>query len=373
VKVAVLGGGQLGRMMALHGVPLGATFVFLEPGVAPPAGQVGSVVQAPYGDAAALEAVASSADVVTYEFENVPVDAARRLESTVPVRPPPAALELAQDRLVEKQGFRSVGIPTPAFHPVDDAGDIEGALALTGLPAVAKTRRFGYDGKGQAVVKSADEAREFVEARGPGLIFEAFVPFDRELSIIAVAGLEGERLYYPLTENHHHQGILRFSYAPAPGLAESVRVRAEAYAEALIDHLGYVGVMAIEFFQVGEDLLANEMAPRVHNSGHWTQDGAAVSQFENHVRAVLGLPLGDTSARGYAAMVNLIGHVPRTGDLLNVPGAHLHLYGKRPRPGRKLGHVNVVGGDVDEVMAGAARIARHAGWNGPLPALRGGG
>ncbi len=373
MKVAVLGGGQLGRMLGLHGIPLGATFSFLEPGDAPPAGQVGSVVKAPYGDPAGLEAVASEADVVTYEFENVPVDAARRLESTVPVRPPPAALELAQDRLVEKEGFRSVGIPTADFHPVDDAGDVDRALACTGLPAVAKTRRFGYDGKGQAVVESADEAREFVGARGPGLIFETFVPFDRELSIIAVAGLDGDRRYYPLTENHHHDGILRFSFAPAPGLGEPVRARAETYAAALIDHLGYVGVMAIEFFQVGEDLLANEMAPRVHNSGHWTQDGAAVSQFENHVRAVLGLPLGDATARGHAAMVNLIGDVPRTRDVLDVPGAHVHLYGKRPRRGRKLGHVNVVGGDADEVMAGAVRVARLAGWEGPLPAPGGGG
>ena len=367
MRVAILGGGQLGRMLGLEGAPLGIEFAFLEPAENPPAGAVGDIVRSAYDDPAGLAQVVDGARVVTYEFENVPVGSARELEATIPVRPPPAALEMAQDRVVEKEGFRAVGIPTPAFHALDGVEDVEAALEATGLPAVIKTRRLGYDGKGQAVVRTAEEARASVERMGPGLVAEAFVEFDRELSLVAVAGSDGVHRFYPLTENHHEDGILRISYAPALEVPESVRNQAEAYGRALIERLGYVGVLAIEFFLQGDVLLANEMAPRVHNSGHWTLDGAAVSQFENHIRAVLGLPLGDTSATGHAVMINLIGEVPELATLLREPGVHVHLYGKAPRPGRKLGHVNVTGGDRCAVLDSAARIARLSGWAGPLP------
>ncbi|NNM35332.1 MAG: ATP-grasp domain-containing protein, partial [Gemmatimonadetes bacterium] len=253
------------------------------------------------------------------------------------------------------------------FHPLDRVEEVEAALEITDLPAVIKTRRLGYDGKGQAVVANLEEARACVERLGPGLVAEEFVPFDRELSLIAVAGLDGEHRFYPLTENHHEGGILRVSYGPAQHVPESVRAQAEAYGRALIERLGYVGVLAIEFFLHGDRLLANEMAPRVHNSGHWTQDGAQVSQFENHIRAVLGLPLGETGATGHSVMLNLIGRVPALAELLRVPQAHVHLYGKAPRPGRKLGHVNVTGHDRGVVLDSAARIAALAGFSGPLP------
>ena len=373
MKVAILGGGQLGRMLGLEGAPLGAEFSFLEPAPDPPAGAVGEIVQAGYEDAAGLARVVEGAEAVTYEFENVPVAAARELVTRLPVRPPPAALEMAQDRVVEKESFRAVGIPTAPFHPLDRVDEVEAALEVTGLPAVIKTRRLGYDGKGQAVVTTASEARAAVETLGTGLVAEAFVEFDRELSLVAVAGLHDDHRFYPLTENHHEDGILRLSYAPAQDVPESVRAQAESYGRAVIERLGYVGVLAIEFFQQGDRLLANEMAPRVHNSGHWTLDGARVSQFENHIRAVLGLPLGDTGATGHSVMVNLIGQVPSLEELLRVPHAHVHMYGKEPRPGRKLGHVNVTAPDRGAVLEAAARVACPGGLVGPTTGAGGAG
>ena len=367
MKVAILGGGQLGRMLAPEGIPLGVDFRFLEPAPGPPAEALGVVVRAGYEDRSGLDAVASGVDVVTYEFENVPVSSARHLEQAVPVLPPPAALEMAQDRLVEKQGFAAVGMPTTGFHAVDDPGDVAAALEALGAPAVFKTRRFGYDGKGQAVVGDVEEGLGFVRERSQPLIAEAFVDFDRELSLIAVAGRGGERRFYPLTENHHREGILRVSYAPAGGVTPAVQQKAEQYASALIDYLGYVGVLAIEFFQIGDELLANEIAPRVHNSGHWTQDGAPVSQFENHIRAVLGLPLGSTASVRPTAMINLIGTVPPASSLLGIPEAHLHLYGKEPRPGRKLGHVNVVADEWSRVLDAMDEVVAQLVLEAPLP------
>ena len=367
MKVAILGGGQLGRMLALDGIPLGVGFRFLEPADSPPAGPVGVIVRAGYEDRAGLDAVVSGVDAVTYEFENVPVSAARHLEKTAPVLPPPAALEMAQDRLVEKQGFEAVGMPTTRFRVVNGAGDVASALETLGSPVVLKTRRFGYDGKGQAVVTDVEEGLELVKTLNQPLIAEAFVAFDRELSLIAVAGGGGERRFYPLTENHHREGILRVSYAPAGGVSPAVQQKAEAYASALIDRLGYVGVLSIEFFQVGEELLANEIAPRVHNSGHWTQDGAPVSQFENHIRAVTGLPLGATTPARPSAMINLIGTVPPAESVLKVPEAHLHLYDKEPRPGRKLGHVNVVADEWSRVLDAMDEVVAQLVLEAPLP------
>lgn len=377
-RVGVLGGGQLARMLALEGTPLGCRFTCLEPSAGPPAGAVAQIVRAPFDDPEGLARLADAADVVTYEFENVPAASAAYLQSRLPVLPPPPALRASQDRLAEKQMFREEGIATAPFCPVDHPEEVNAALAATGLPAVVKTRRFGYDGKGQSVVKSVSQATAAVARMGPGLIVEGFVPFVRELSVLAVASRDGSRVFYPLTENHHRDGILRASWAPAPGVTSQLQAEAEALAGRIVDRLGYVGVLAVELFEAEGRLLANEMAPRVHNSGHWTLDGGAAtgggaSQFENHVRAVTGLPLAAPVAsssgqpRGVAAMVNLIGAVPDLPALAAVPGARIHLYDKAPRPGRKLGHVNVVGLDRASVAGSVRRAWRLLPEAGPLP------
>jgi 5-(carboxyamino)imidazole ribonucleotide synthase len=351
--IAVLGGGQLGRMLALAGIPLDVAFRFLDPGEAAPAGAVGDLVVGALGDEHALTEVAHSADVVTYEWEGVPADAARFLARDVPVRPGARSLEVSQDRLTEKETFRRLGIGTPAFAAVDDRPGLEAAIdAVGGLPAVLKTRRGGYDGKGQEVLREpADVDAAWGALGGAPLILESLVPFDRELSVLAVRGVDGEVACWPLVENLHDGGILRLSRAPAPRLDRALQARGEELATRLLGDLDHVGVLAVELFDIGGALLANEIAPRVHNSGHWTIEGAATSQFENHVRAVLGWPLGSTAARGPSAMVNCIGVMPSRDAVLAVHGAHLHDYGKASRPGRKLGHVTVVGADDDEVDA----------------------
>lgn len=357
MRIGVLGGGQLGRMLALAGYPLGLKFRFMDTGN-PPVACLAEMIRAPFDDEGALEQFALGVDVVTYEFENVPVDAARQLAEWVAVYPPPAALEAAQDRLHEKTLFRRVGIPVPPFEPVDTWEDLERAAEATGFPAVLKTRRLGYDGKGQAVVRGqGDLAAAWNALRGAPLILEGFVAFDRELSVLAVRSTRGQTAFYPLVQNEHREGILRVSRAPAPGLDSALQARAERYAAAVMDALGYIGVLAIEFFEVGGELLANEMAPRVHNSGHWTIEGARTSQFENHLRAILGLPLGDCTVPGHAAMVNLIGTVPDLAAVLAVPDAHLHLYGKSPRPGRKLGHITLRADDAG-ALEGKLRALR---------------
>jgi len=326
VIVGVIGGGQLGRMLALAGIPLGLSFRFLDPSPDAPAGEVGELLVGAYDDPELLDRLAAGAAVVTYEFENVPVDAARRVEAVPAAR----ALEAAQDRLAEKRLFRLLGIPTAPF------GD-----AVTTFPALLKTRRLGYDGKGQRLVETRP-------GPGPGHVLEELVPFDRELSLLAVRGRDGDTRFYPLVENVHEGGILRRSLAPAP---DAPQAQAEEYATRLLDELGYVGVLALELFDVGGELLANELAPRVHNTGHWTVEGAVTSQFENHLRAILGLPLGPTDARAPSVMLNVIGSAPAPTDVLTVPGAHLHLYGKEPRPGRKLGHVTLLDPTPERVTA----------------------
>jgi 5-(carboxyamino)imidazole ribonucleotide synthase len=351
--VGVLGAGQLGRMLALAGYPLGLRFRFLDPSPDAPAGHLAERCIAPFDDTARIERFVQGLDVVTYEFENVPVDLPRWLGKTVPVYPPPAALEVSQDRLHEKMLFGRLGLPTAPFVPVDTRADLDSAIADIGCPAVLKTRRFGYDGKGQFVLRSPDDAGKAWESLGGvPLLLEGFVLFERELSVLAVRGRtpqtrsvsEGtDTAFYPLVENHHAGGVLRLSRAPAPGLTPGLQALAEDYAGRVLRELDYVGVLAIEFFARGGGLVANEMAPRVHNSGHWTIEGAETSQFENHLRAILGLPLGSAQTPGPCAMVNLIGTVPDPREVLSVPGAHLHLYGKMPRPGRKLGHVTVRG------------------------------
>jgi 5-(carboxyamino)imidazole ribonucleotide synthase len=307
-----------------------------------------------------LKKFAQGLELVTYEFENVPVEAAEYLAERVPVLPPPAALETAQDRLKEKQLFQKLGIATTEFAGVADRNALEPAVQQIGLPAILKTCRMGYDGKGQWILRNTEDvnraknelpqehrASDTKRAKGEGpeqpadFILERFVPFTRELSILAVRGRTGETAVYPLIENHHREGILRLSLAPAPGLELPIQRTAEDAARRLLESLHYVGVLAIEFFEHQGRLMANEMAPRVHNSGHWTIEGAVTSQFENHLRAVTGLPLGAANGIGCSAMLNLIGEVPESSEVLAVRDAHLHLYGKTPRAGRKLGHVTL--------------------------------
>ena len=320
--VACIGGGQLGRMLGLAGLPLGLDFRFLDPAPDACARAVGELVVAEYGDPEGLERLAVGSDVITYEFENVPVEAA----GGVGALPGVVALEHGQDRLREKQLFRSLGIPTARF----------GSLEETGVPAIVKTRRLGYDGKGQRRVAAPEQLAD-------GELAEEVVAFERELSIIGVRGRDGDTRFWPVGENLHRDGILRVTRAPAPNAPQH---EAEAICAALLDALDYVGVLAVELFEVDSGVLANEFAPRVHNTGHWTIDGAPTSQFENHVRAILGLPLGATTPAAPCVMVNLVGRLPSLAELTALPGARVHLYGKEPRPGRKVGHVTLV--DPDE-------------------------
>jgi 5-(carboxyamino)imidazole ribonucleotide synthase len=343
MKVGVLGGGQLGRMLALAGYPLGLQFRFLDPSLDAPAAHLAEHIVGGYEDPALLDRFASGLDLITYEFENVPVATARHLAERVPIYPPPGALEVSQDRLTEKTFFNSLGIPTPRFAAVDSLEALQQACEVIGLPAVLKTRRMGYDGKGQNVLKEpGDIAAAWEALGGQPLILEGFVSFRRELSILAVRSTKGEQRCYPLVENQHVDGILRLSRAPAPGLTSGLEEKARDYAYRVLDALNYVGVLAIELFEVGDELLANEMAPRVHNSGHWTIEGAETSQFENHLRAIIGMPLGLPACVSRSAMLNIIGKIPDVEQVLAVPGAHLHLYGKEPRLGRKLGHVTIL-------------------------------
>ena len=342
MTIGILGGGQLGYMLALAGYPLGLHFRFLDPSPEAPVGRIAHRVTAEYTDEQALEKFAHGLEVVTYEFENVPVQAARFLAARVPVYPPAAALEEAQDRLHEKRLFRRLGIPTTEFAEIAKREEFDAAIKQVGLPAVLKTCRLGYDGKGQRLLRSHDDVEKArPELPAVPLILEKFVPFSREVSILGVRSVTGETAFYPLVENHHRGGILRLSLAPAPNLSPSLQQIAEEAARKVLESLGYAGVLCIEFFELEGKLLANEMAPRVHNSGHWSIEGAVTSQFENHLRAILGLPLGSTKAIGHSAMVNLIGELPEPEPLLKVPNTHLHLYGKSPRPARKLGHVTV--------------------------------
>jgi 5-(carboxyamino)imidazole ribonucleotide synthase len=330
-------------MLALAGHPLDIRCTTLDPARDSPASQVAPSIVGHYDDREALARLAGGADVVTYEFENVPVDSARFLMELAPVFPPAEALEIAQDRVNEKALFGEVGLPAAPHEPVATPDELRAAIGRIGTPAVLKTRRLGYDGKGQAAIHDAVLAEDAWRAIGEvPAILERLVVFDRELSILGVRGRDGSIAFYPLVENHHRDGILRSSIAPAPGLTPELQASAESYARAVMDRLGYVGVIAIELFQMGAELLGNEMAPRVHNSGHWTIEGSETSQFENHLRAVTGLPLGSTKARGSSAMVNLIGAVPDAAVVAAVAGSHLHLYGKEPRPDRKLGHITIV-------------------------------
>jgi len=356
--VGVLGAGQLGRMLGLAGRALGLELSFVDPTEGSPASAVGELIARDYTDPQALAQLAK-ADVVTFEFENVPVAAVRELEARVAVHPGSKALEVAQDRLNEKTLFRSLGIPTPPFEAVDTRSELSAALSRIGLPSVLKTRRLGYDGKGQAVLRSeADAEAAFARLGGVPLIIEGFVAFQRELSVVAVRSRSGEVACYPLVQNEHRGGILHKTVAPAPNVAPSAERAASQYIQKLLSELDYVGVLALELFERDGVLLANEIAPRVHNTGHFTIEGARTSQFENHLRAILGLPLGSTEVMSPCAMLNLIGAAPDARAVLAVPDAHLHWYGKEPRAGRKVGHVTVRAPDVATLEARVNELER---------------
>ncbi|QNN77660.1 5-(carboxyamino)imidazole ribonucleotide synthase [Pseudoxanthomonas mexicana] len=358
--VGILGGGQLARMMALAGAPLGLRFLVMDTAPDACAGQFAPLLVGDYRDESALAEFASKVDVATFDFENVPAESAEWLAQRVPVFPNPRALAVAQDRLVEKSLFRELGIPVGAFADVGSLDALRSEVDRLGGACILKTRRLGYDGKGQFRIKSPADVDAAWQALGAqagtvGLIVEAFIPFERELSVVAVRGRDGEFRTWPLTENWHVDGVLSASLAPAQ--VDAVLAEA-AYAHAwrLAESLDYVGVFALELFYRDGELLANEMAPRVHNSGHWTIEGAETSQFQNHLRAVLGLPLGETRTLGHACMLNWIGEMPDAASVLQEAGGHWHDYGKEPRAGRKVGHATLRADDAAALAHALARV-----------------
>ncbi|HKN58165.1 MAG TPA: 5-(carboxyamino)imidazole ribonucleotide synthase [Gemmatimonadaceae bacterium] len=362
MKVGVLGGGQLGRMLALAGYQLGIEFRFFDPNAGAPVGQIGQLIAADYGDTKALERFLDGVDVVTYEFESIPLSTAQYVAERVKLFPPLKALETAQDRLLEKQLFQALDIPTPTFFAIESLDDLKSAATDIGLPVVLKTRRMGYDGKGQKVIRDDPSlAAAWRSLSGVPLIVEKFIPFQHELSVIGVRDCEGREVFYPPVENVHAEGVLRKSTSPAPSVTPELAALAIDYCRRLMDRLGYVGVLALELFSVDGTLLANEMAPRVHNSGHWTIEGAETSQFENHLRAVLSLPLGVTTSRGRSVMFNILGHIPEVERVVAIEGAHLHLYGKAPSEKRKLGHVTLVAQSAGGLERGSAEVAAALG------------
>lgn len=373
-SVGIIGGGQLGLMLGEAGRKIGVDCVFLDPASDPPARRVGPVIRCAFEDPEGLRELAARVDRVTYEFENLTVDAIDALATRVPVCPPTAALRYGQDRLDEKNLFQKLDIPTPEFRAVETRKDLEAAVDTLGLPLIVKTRRLGYDGKGHFRLRSAEEAGAAMQAIGDvPLIAEQLIDFDCEVSVFGARDRNGDIALYPLTENLHRQGILRISLAPA-GVPE-IDATAAGYLQRLLGHLDYVGVLALELFVVNGRLLANEFAPRVHNSGHWTIEGAVTSQFENHLRAILGMPLGKTSAKGYAAMVNLIGELPRDRRAVGDAGYRLHDYGKLARPDRKLGHITLVANSAESRDRQLQRLQRMlacdpANIGVPVPAER---
>ena len=339
MKIGVIGGGQLGRMLALAGTPLGMNFAFLDPAPDACAAALGEHLQAGYGDQESLRQLAGEVDLVTFEFESVPAETVAFLSQFVPVYPSAEALRIARDRWFEKSMLKELGIPTPEFADVLSQDDLNAAVASIGLPAVMKTRTLGYDGKGQKVLRKAgDVAGAFAELGSVPCILEGFVPFTGEVSLIAVRGRDGQTCFYPLVHNTHEEGILRLSVASSH---HPLQALAEDYANRVLSKLDYVGVLAFEFFEIDGGLKANEIAPRVHNSGHWTIEGAECSQFENHLRAVTGLPLGSTAKLGESAMLNFIGEVPSVAKVIAVEDCHLHHYGKAFKAGRKVGHATL--------------------------------
>lgn len=339
MEIAILGAGQLARMLALEAHRLGLQIRVIGPEEAPCGADVSVHHRVDLNDAAAAVDACRGADLVTYEMEHLPLATVEALAGQMTVSPNPRSLQVSQDRLFEKQMFAEMKVETAPYQQVDSLADVSSAIECWGYPILLKTRRDGFDGRGQRWLRS-DADLPTSDAEVTDHIAEAPVKFRRELSVVAVRNAKGEFLTYPLTENRHNDNILSVSRAPARGLERSEA--AVTIAQRVAEHLDYVGVLAIELFEVDGRLVANEMAPRVHNSGHWTLDGAVTSQFENHLRAIAGLPLGSTETRGVTIMANLIGTVPPLSELLSVPEAKVHLYGKAPRPKRKIGHISGV-------------------------------
>jgi 5-(carboxyamino)imidazole ribonucleotide synthase len=339
-RIGIIGGGQLGRMLALAGIPLGLEFVFLDPAHEACAAALGEQILADYDDPDALQQLIQRTDIITLEFENIPMPALHLTNAQTRLFPPPLALEIAQDRVNEKNLFAQLDIPTPPWRAVDSLIELQQAVSDIGLPAVLKTRRMGYDGKGQSVLRHPDDAQAAWESLGgAALILEGFIDFEREVSLIAVRSRSGELAFYPLSENTHEAGILKLSLSREN---DPMQTQAEAHARRVLENMNYVGTLGFEFFVAKQGLIANEIAPRVHNTGHWTIEGAATSQFENHLRAILDLPLGSTALRGACAMLNFIGDLPSRQQAMCIKDVHFHAYGKDARAGRKVGHATLV-------------------------------
>jgi 5-(carboxyamino)imidazole ribonucleotide synthase len=341
MHVGIVGAGQLGRMLALAGFPLGVRCLFLDRGADSPGAQVAPSLIGDLEDPALLAELASRSDVVTFDWENISGSALKPLEKITQVRPPRAALEVSQDRLAEKALFTRLKIPVAAHCAIDSREDLVRAIEKIGVPGVLKTRRLGYDGKGQYVLHAAEDLdKAWAAIGGAGLIYEKFQNFSREVSLVGARSASGQTVFYPLSSNTHAGGILRYSIAPF--INARLEHSARLYLKRVMNALGYIGVLTIEFFVVRGSLVANEMAPRVHNSGHWTIEGCVTSQFENHLRAVCDMPLGSTRALGHTAMINFLGLMPDRDSLLKIDGLAYHDYGKTPRPGRKLGHCTIL-------------------------------
>jgi 5-(carboxyamino)imidazole ribonucleotide synthase len=339
MKTGILGGGQLAGMLVMAGIPLGFDFTVLTPDSESCAAQYGKLLLSDYSDKKALHNLADWSDLITFEFENIPAESINYLDRYTDVRPGLKSLKISQDRLHEKEFFSGLGIPCVPFYPVNSLKDLHKAADIIGLPAVLKCRTHGYDGKGQVVLRHIEESESAFNLLGgqPGIL-EKFIDFDREISVVAVRSISGETAFYTISENIHHNGILHLAMTQP---CDPVQEKAEFYAGLLLENLNYSGVLALEFFQTGNSLIANEYAPRVHNSGHWTIEGAKTSQFENHLRAISGMCLGSTALKSVAATVNLIGSVPDRAQIPGNSNIYLHDYGKAPRPGRKVGHITV--------------------------------
>lgn len=362
--IGILGGGQLGRMLALAGYPLGHRFRFYDSSPDAPASHLAETTSGRYDDLDKLASFASGLDVATYEFENVPVGSAESVSRWTSVYPTISALSVSQDRLLEKAYLYRLGIPTPLFAAIDSDESVAGGVATIGTPLVLKTRRMGYDGKGQRVLGSQkDVLAALQELRDVPLILEQYVVFDYEVSLIAVRGTAGDVVFYPLVRNIHRAGILRESIPLIQTVVHEKAIelqgQAQEYANRILNDLNYVGVLTNEFFVVQGNLLANEIAPRVHNSGHWTIEGCVTSQFENHIRAITGSALGITDQVGYSAMANIIGQLPDVASILSLPHAHLHLYDKEPRAGRKIGHVTINAPDQQQCATAFERVKQY--------------
>ena len=340
-RVGIVGAGQLGRMLALAGYPLGLRCEFLDRAATTPGAQVAPILVGELDDAGKLKQLASRSDVLTFDWENISGEALAPLRRLTHIRPSPTALRISQDRLHEKALFTRLGVPVAPHAAIDSRPQLLRALSRLGLPGVLKTRRFGYDGKGQALIRGGAEAEAaWARLAGQPLIYEAFQSFSREVSIIGARSVSGELAHYPLAANTHAGGILRYCIAPYTN--RRLQKAAATYLRRVMRALNYIGVLAIEFFVVDGRLVANEMAPRVHNSGHWTIEGSVTSQFENHLRAICDLPLGSTRTVGAAAMINVLGCMPSRARLLGIDGLAYHDYGKAARAGRKLGHCTIL-------------------------------